>query len=71
MEYYSAIRRNEALTPLPHGCALKTHYMKAVRHKRTNRIRFHLNEVLRTGKFTETIDRLEVTRAWEERRKRV
>lgn len=38
--------------------------MKQISHKRTDIVCFHLHEVPRTGNFTKTENRIEVTRNW-------
>ena len=61
VEYYLAIKRNEALIRATTWMNLENMMLrKEARHKRTNIV----HEILRRGKFIETESRLEVTRGW-------
>ena len=57
VEYYSARNRNKHWHALQRGWALRTSCsVKEARHKRPHVVRFHLREMSRTGKPTETAE---------------
>ena len=63
VEYYSAIKRNEALTQATTR-TLQTCSAKRARHKKPCSAGFYLEEAFRKGKSIETERRLVVARGW-------
>ena len=70
MEYYSAVKRSEALKQATPWMNLKNIMLGEIiqERKRTNIVWYHLYEVTRTGEVTESEIRLEVNRDWGEER---
>jgi hypothetical protein len=63
MEYLLSVKRNEILTYATTGMNLEIIMKgKKARQKRSHIVRFHLHEIFRTGKSTETGSRLLVAR---------
>lgn len=64
VEYESASERNEALTPTASWMDLKNTPSERSRHKRPHVFCFHLSEMSRVSKSTDTENRLVVARGW-------
>ena len=63
MKYYAVLQKKESLIHIITTWMNPTNVLKWARHQRTNIVGFHIHDVSRIWKFTETESIIQITKA--------